>query len=222
MNSPQACAVVMSIHNINNMLTAVAVVIIAIALSSCMRDNDHDGTVRNDLPLEQLRDGDLLFRCGIGTQSQVVTKLDTADGTYSHVGIAVFDHGKWRVVHAVPGESNDGVDRVKVDAVDTFFMTSRAVHGAAMRMPCSPAAARIATHRALELARQGIPFDSHYNWSNHNELYCTELVQLAYEKAGIDLAQGRSTSIALPFHHGNIVFPSDIARNDSLQLVFKF
>lgn len=212
----------MSIRNINKMLTAVAVVMIAIVALSCVRSNDQGGTIRNDLPLEKLRDGDLLFRCGTSTQSHMVMNLDSASSNYSHVGIAIKHGGKWCVVHAVPGESSDGVDRVKVDAVDTFFMTSRAEHGAAMRMGCNATSAHQAALSALQLAQRGVKFDNNYNWSDSTSLYCTEMVQVAYQSAGIDLAQGRKTHIALPFYQGDIVFPSDLLRNQSLHAVFSF
>lgn len=214
--------VAMNRHIIYKAYTAVAIAMMIAIVASCVRNNDQGGKIRDDIPIKQLRDGDLLFRCGISAQSQVVTRLDSANGTYSHVGIAIYDNGKWRVVHSVPGESLDGIDRVKVDAVDTFFMTSRAEHGAAMRLQCDATIARFAAHHALQLAKQGIPFDTHYDWEDHSRLYCTELVQVAYMSAGIDLSQGHSTCIALPFYNGNIVFPSDIAHNDSLQVVFSF
>lgn len=212
----------MSHHNFNNTLTAIAIAMMIAMVASCVRSNDQGGKIRNDLPLELLRDGDLLLRCGIGTQSRVVTSLDTTGSIYSHVGIAINDGGKWCVVHAVPGENHDGIDRVRIDAVDTFFMTSRAVHGAAMRLQCDAAVAHAAAKHAMQLAKQGVEFDTHYNWKDHSRLYCTELVQVAYHSVGIDISQGHSTSIALPFYSGDIVFPSDIVRNDSLQVIFSF
>ena len=69
--------------------------------------------------------------------------MDKNKGVYSHIGIAINDGGVWKVVHAVPGESLDSIDRVKIEPVDTFFLTTRAVHGAAMRIKgCDAKAAR--------------------------------------------------------------------------------
>ena len=117
----------------HRLYTMMAIALCAVALS-CTRNPDAGGKIRDDLPLHQLRNGDLLFRCGTSTESQVVVSADKNGGVYSHVGIAFNDGGTWRVVHAVPGESADGVDRVKVEPVDSFFLTTRAVHGAAMRL----------------------------------------------------------------------------------------
>jgi len=205
------------------LLTIMAIALCAVAFS-CTRSNDEGGKVRTNLPLEKLHDGDLLFRCGVSAQSQVVMSLDSAESqVYTHIGIAFKDGETWRVVHAVPGESNDGVDRVKIDAVDTFFMTSRAVHGAAMRpINCNANAAHTAALKAREMALRGIEFDNRYDWNDSTRLYCTELVQKAYSVVGIDLCSGRSTHLSLPFYKGDVVLPGDIARNDSLRTVFSF
>ena len=72
------------------------------------------------------------------------------------------------------------------------------------------------------LSKKGVIFDDRYDWNDSTQLYCTELVQLAYEKAGIDLRGNRITHVTLPFFEGDIVFPSDIQRNDSLKTLFSF
>ncbi len=187
----------------------------------CRRDPDSGGKIRTDLPLGQLCDGDLLFRCGTSAESQAVVDIDRNQGTYSHIGIVINQGGTWKVVHAVPGESREGVDRVKVEPVDSFFLTTRAVHGAAMRLEgCDKMRAQQAALWAL--AKKGVIFDDRYDWNDSTQLYCTELVQLAYEKAGIDLRGNRITHVTLPFFEGDIVFPSDIQRNDSLKTLFSF
>ena len=187
----------------------------------CLRNPDSGGKIREDLPLQELHDGDLLFRCGISTESQTVVNLDRNQGPYSHIGIAINEDGTWKVVHAVPGENHGGVDRVKAEPVDSFFLTTRAVHGAAMRLEgCDEKLAQQAAQWAL--SKKGVIFDDRYDWNDSTQLYCTELVQLAYEKAGIDLRGNRITHVTLPFFEGDIVFPSDIQRNDSLKTLFSF
>ena len=204
----------------HKLITMLAIALCAVALS-CTRNPDAGGKIRDDLPLDKLRDGDLLFRCGTSTESQVVIGADKNDGVYSHVGIAISDGGAWRVVHAVPGESSDGVDRVKVEPADSFFLTTRAVHGAAMRLQgCEAMAARSAAQWAL--SKKGVEFDDDYNWDDSTRLYCTELIQRAYATVGVDMSGGRTTRVSLPFFKGDVVFPSDIQRNDSLTTIFSF
>lgn len=201
------------------LITAIALAAVA---TSCVRHADEGGEVRHDLPLQLLRDGDLVFRCGTSAESETILKIDST-GQYTHVGIVVNLNGKWHVVHVVPGESNDGIDRVKTEPIDTFFLTTRAVHGKAMRLQgCDAQAAHKAALRAHELSRQGIQFDYFYNWNDSTRLYCTELMQHAYAAAGIDLCSNRSTHIEFPGFRGNVVLPGDIMRNDSLTTIFSF
>ena len=195
-------------------------VVVMMAMTACSVRVDEGGTVRDDVPLDSLRDGDLALRQGTGLDSEAVLRLDSAGGQYSHIGIVVNDNGKWKVVHAVPGESRDGIDRVKIEPIDTFFLSTRAAHGAVMRLRgCSAVAAREAAQSAARLV--GVPFDYNYNWQDTTRLYCTQLIVVAYSSAGIDLLSG------VPRLSGRntkniIVFPGDIASNDSLTTIFKF
>ena len=190
------------------------------AMTACSVRVDEGGTVRDDVPLDSLRDGDLALRQGTGLDSEAVLRLDSAGGQYSHIGIVVNDNGKWKVVHAVPGESRDGIDMVKIEPIDTFFLSTRAAHGAVMRLRgCSAVAAREAAQSAARLV--GVPFDYNYNWQDTTRLYCTQLIAVAYSSAGIDLLSG------VPRLSGRntkniIVFPGDIASNDSLTTIFRF
>lgn len=209
----------------SNNVAIRAIIITAIALSavavSCVRDKDAGGKVRDDLPLNQLRDGDLVFRSGVSIESHAVMDMDKNQGKYSHIGIAINDGGKWCVVHAVPGENVDGVDRVKIEPIDTFFLTTRAMHGAIMRPnQCDMQQAKQAARAAK--ACLGVEFDDRYDWNDSTRLYCTELVQRAYESVGVNLRGNRVTHVSLPFFKGDIVFPSDIQHNDSLTTIFSF
>ena len=164
-------------------------VVVMMAMTACSVRVDDGGTVRDDVPLDSLRDGDLALRQGTGLDSEAVLRLDSAGGQYSHIGIVVNDNGKWKVVHAVPGESRDGIDRVKIEPIDTFFLSTRAAHGAVMRLRgCSAVAAREAAQSAARLV--GVPFDYNYNWQDTTRLYCTQLIAVAYSSAGIDLLSG--------------------------------
>ncbi len=197
--------------------------LLCIIAMACVRDSDSGGMVRSDLPLNRLHDGDLLFRCGVGAASQAVIEMDKNKGMYTHIGIAINDGGMWKVVHAVPGESADGVDLVKIEPIDTFFLTTRAVRGAAMRLEqCDSLTAHAAAMWARGCATRGVPFDDLYDWNNRNRLYCTELVHAAYESVGVNLAGNMHNTINLPFFKGDVVFPSDVARRDSLKVIFSF
>lgn len=195
------------------------VVVAMLAVTACVRVADEDGKVRDDLPLDSLRDGDLVFRLGLSPESQAVLRLDST-GQYSHVGIVIFDNGKWKVVHAVPGESDDGIDRVKIEPIDTFFLSTRAEHGAIMRLTgCDNISAGKAARKAARCV--GIPFDNNYSWSDTTRLYCTQLIAVAYSSVGVNILD---TAIHMEEKNrkNTIILPGDIAGNDSLITIFKF
>lgn len=199
------------------LLTAVVAMM---AMTACVRVVEEKGAVRDDLPLDSLCDGDLVFRQGVGPESQAVLQLDSAGGQYSHVGIVISDHGKWKVVHAVPGESDDGIDRVKIEPIDSFFLSTRAEHGAVMRLKgCDGTTAQRAARKAAQYA--GTPFDYSYNWSDTTRIYCTQLIVVAFSSAGINLLND-VPRLSNQNSKNIIVFPSDIASNDSLKVVYKF
>ena len=198
------------------------IVVAMMAMTACHHVVEEDGKVRDDLPLDSLRDGDLVFREGIGPESEAVLQLDSAGGRYSHVGIVIGDNGKWKVVHAVPGESDDGIDRVKIEPIDTFFLSTRAEHGAIMRLKgCDGATASKAAQQAAHYAKQGVPFDYNYSWVDTTRLYCTQLIAVAYSSADVNILQHVTRMNDLNTKN-IIIFPNDIARNDSLQIIYKF
>lgn len=194
---------------------AVLILAVIAMTASCSHSVEESGSLRDDLPVDSLHEGDLVFRMGVSPESQVVTQLDSL-GQYSHIGIVVNDQGTWKVVHAVPGESADGIDKVKSEPIDTFFLSTRAKYGAIMRLSdCDAQTAHRAAMKAMELAKREIPFDKIYKWSDTTYLYCTELVALSYSSAGVTLVD---TTIS----NHSIVFPSDIYRNNPMITIFKF
>ncbi len=176
-----------------------------------------------ELPTDLFQDGDLVFRRGMGFTSRVVLAADR-DGAYSHVGILKRIDGKWCVIHAVPGEPDyqGDKDRVKVDAVETFFSRTRAANGAVMRVKKAPEQARRAAERALALARAGVLFDHDYDLTDTAQMYCTELIEFVYKKGGIDLSEGRLSKINIPLFNGDYLLPCDIAQSGKLCLIYKF
>ena len=153
------------------------------------------------------REGDLVFRQWTGAAGHAVSLADTG-GAYSHVGVVVLRKGEPWVVHAVPGEPDfDGdPDRVKLEPVDAFFSRARAAHGAVMRDADSLLAARVARH-ALDMYRRDVLFDHAYDDSDTTRVYCTELVCLAYRRAGHPVHPARRC-INLPGVKHAVVFPS--------------
>ncbi len=156
-----------------------------------------------------LRTGDLVFRNGLGNESLLVTS--TSKGEYSHVGIAVATATGWQVVHAVPGEAAPDVpDYLKCEPIDSFFEPHRAMAGAMARVDCDDATAAAAAEAAMHKVMEKVEFDHKYNLDDTTQLYCTELVKLAYSKQGIDLSEDRYAPTPGIGESGRIIYPEHL------------
>jgi hypothetical protein len=164
-----------------------------------------------------------VFRLGVGFMSRTVLEFDN-NGLYSHVGIVVDSAGYKMVVHAVPNEhdSDDDVDRVRMDTPEKFFGIDRASVGEVRRCVDSVAAVRASVY-ALKLYKRGILFDHSYDINDSTRMYCTELVNFAYSKAGLPLFTGKQHFLGIQIADiDSCVFPSDLYASDKLVLINKF
>lgn len=199
--------------------------ILPVLLALCLWVSCKDTKAKSQriMPVEILADGDLVFRRGTGLLSHVVTSA-SKDGVYSHIGILKKIGNEWFVIHAVPDEPDieGDSDRVKIDSLSRFFMSDRAVRGMIARITEDTLVASKAACTACEMARQGILFDHDYNLADTSRMYCSELVEFAYRKAGICLSEGRRTQIHVPAMGGTYLMPDDIAHNRKLKIIYSF
>ena len=207
-------------NNIYNIIITIFTIIISMGMVQC---NTQEKKQAPQIPFDKIRQGDIAFRRGEGFISEVVVYND-ANGMYSHIGVIVEHDDSLKVVHAVPGEPDfkGDFDRVKLESIESFFSPSRALRGEIMRISLTDSMRYIINNIALEKAHQKIKFDHDYNVNDTTKLYCTELVQLLFSHACIDLAEDRSTAINIPGMSGNYIMPSDIYRNEKLISVYKY
>ncbi len=172
---------------------------------------------------QELREGDLLFRRGMGVLGRAVTATDS-DGQFSHVGIAVKIDDSWHVIHAVPDERDfeGDIDRVKCEPVESFFDQMRAGNGAVYRISLAPEQIEVATKNALRLSTEQRPFDHDYNLGDTTELYCTELVEYVFGLGGVSISEGRRTHVSFPSMTGDYIMPSDLTKNSRLNPIYSF
>lgn len=155
-----------------------------------------------------LRNGDLLFRNGCGYESHVVTNMSAGD--YSHVGIAYRTEEGWCVIHAVPGEAEEGEPEVlKCETIDEFYRCDRAKAGACARVHCADSLADAAARHAMRLVERRVEFDNDYDLEDSSRLYCTELVRLVYADCGVDLCEERRHKAPI-IAKGEVIYPEDI------------
>ncbi|GAB6976854.1 YiiX/YebB-like N1pC/P60 family cysteine hydrolase [Prevotella falsenii] len=159
-----------------------------------------------------LRNGDLIFREGRSVESTFITTLDSSN--YSHVGLLCKHDGAWKVVHAVPGESDNNVDTVKIEPINAYLHPDRCAKAKVFRVSCEPYVAQKAVQYALK--KVGVPFDDDFNTADTTKFYCTELVWKAYFHAGIDISEGRKHNINVFSFHKPCLLPSDIMMGNTI------
>lgn len=144
-------------------------------------------------------------------------------GKYTHAGIVADSGSTWMVIHAVPNEPDyeGDVDRVKMEPVTAFFDQSRAIHGEVKRIDDTDKAQKAASV-AFRLYRQHTPFDHAYDDTDSTRMYCTELVDFAFRKAGINLTDKQDRRNGFTGFTGNYLFPSDLCESPYLTSIFKF
>ena len=154
---------------------------------------------------------------------RIVLAADS-EGRYSHTGILKKERGAWYVIHAVPGEPDfkGDADRIKMEPVERFFDAGKAARGAVMHVQADSALACRAARSALGLFRKHLLFDHDYDLNDTTEMYCTELIDYVYRKEGIDLSEGRTTSVNIPGMSGDYLMPNDIAQSGRLCLIYCF
>ena len=183
---------------------------------------------RHDIVLltgqEDFREGDLVLRCGYGAESQVVT--EASQSIYSHIGILHYDKltAQWQVIHAVPGEAERGEpERLKAEPISVFYAPDRAIRGAWLRVDCPDSIAAAAARYALQKVEEQVAFDNDYLLSDTTQIYCTELVWLAYLHQGIDLSEGHRHEVPTVFSEdGACIFPCDIEKSTKIIYVKPF
>lgn len=175
-------------------------------------------------PLDQIREGDLAFRCGRGVFSRAVTTAEE-DGVYSHVGVVVKDDGKWMVAHSVPGEREfkGDFDRVKIEDLEVFYSQDRAFRGCLVHTGLTDSAmvASLCSN-AVRMARDSVRFDNNYDLEDASELYCTEFVWRLFKDCGTDLSEGRRRYVHAFHIKGDVLLPEHLLEYSYNDIYFTF
>ncbi len=195
--------------------------ILALPLFICCA---HIDTEPHKIPSEvELREGDLIFRKG-GSIASLLVRASDPRGEYTHVGIITLEHGDAMAIHSVPDEVPKGeVDRIKIEPLEEFFKGSKAENGAIYRASKlnEEQLAEVANHARRWLTK-GVEFDHKFILGDTTQLYCTELIQLVFNYVDYEISAGNVSEFRTAFYDGFYLFPSDILKNDELELIFRF
>ncbi len=200
-------------------IKVLAACVLIACMISCSSGAKH--TESRIPPDELLREGDLVFRLGMGVSSRIVLAADD-QGVYSHTGILTRQDDEWYVIHAVPYESDgeDETDRVKLEPLAKFWASDRAAKGAVMRTDAGDSLASCATGTAMEIYARNTLFDHDYDMTDTTKMYCTELIQYSYMAHGVDIAEGHESSMIFLKH--KCLLPLDLIKGNHLTMIYSF
>jgi hypothetical protein len=191
-------------------------------LSSTRKSRDYHKNKSKFLSNTELQNGDLIFRKGRSMASHAVVITDQ-QSFYSHVGLIVLQKNEPFVVHAVPGESENGIDYIKCESVSSFIDKHKASKVAVYRCKEQEVQKlKYLSQKALSLYKKRLIFDDDYNLESNNKLYCTELVWKLYKQIGVDLIDNHFDELSLPVVKGKYILPGNFIKSEYLFKVYAF
>lgn len=134
-----------------------------------------------DFPPVHLETGDLVFRRGQGMWTRFFINASSREKRFSHVGLVVSNETEAVIIHADADDST-GIGQVRLQDWRGFF--SNALECAVYRR--SSQKTNPQKYAVVAMKYIGVPFDSSFDTSNTNRLYCTELI-----KTVIDQVEGQ-------------------------------
>mgnify|MGYP000100181933 CR=1 FL=1 len=160
-------------------------------------------------------DGDIILAGGVSLQSRAVTALVGGE-RYSHVGLIELTEDGPMVLHASPRGAGDGGVGDRVARLPLAVFLCERGDGAVRLLRLRPSEADAEATFAIpaEAARiaggyadAAVPFDHRYDLAEHEALYCTELVWLAYAQAGLDWPDAIYSHPSLTRADGPVILP---------------
>jgi hypothetical protein len=159
-----------------------------------------------------MQNGDLIFRRGHSTESQVVILTDRKS-RFSHVGIICIENEMPLVIHAVPSENKRKPDFIKKEELTEFLNPEKASEFAIYRSDFSEEIKNRAAENAIQFFENKLTFDDKYDFTSDDQLYCTELVLKAFQPDILKSLKIKSTNLNFIFGNVDVIMPGNIIEN---------
>ncbi len=147
-----------------------------------------------DSAVSLLQTGNVVLRMGLGADSKLLSDLNTKDKSFSHCGIVMIEHGYPFVYHSIGGEDNPD-ERLRRDSAGFFFSpfnnSAIAIVHFAFKAGDIIALQRVVTDYYKARPR----FDMKFDLATDDELYCSEFVCKALNKAMNDTSYIAATTL---------------------------
>lgn len=189
------------------------ILLILLLITSCRSGGNDYAATPPEIPISNLRSGDIAFRLGRTLESRAIA----AEGGYSHVGIVIRHDSTLQIAHIEP--SRGGSELTKYESLERFFHPDNATSGAVMRIE-GLGSEQQATVENYLFSCKNITFDHDYKLSDTTQMYCTELAFRAFSEIGIDITNGIRHRV--PLAQEEVILPTDISNNDRLVEIWQY
>lgn len=189
----------------------ILLITILLTVSGCNEDSDPDL-----LPSFDLQNGDLIFRRGRSVESHAVLITDPGS-RFSHVGLVIIESETPYVVHAVPGENKNGPDYIRKEKVEEFLSPEKASVYSIYRSNFSKEINTKAAQIASRLYHEKVLFDKSFDLTTTDQIYCTELILVAFQAASNNALKLNTTQLDVLFGKLEILMPENIIEDSHFQ-----
>ena len=128
-----------------------------------------------------VKEGDLVFRMNEDFTSQFIRQFNRKDKSFSHVGIILFENGRPFVYHM--GTENNPLGRMQKDSLPAFCNPRHNRAFGIYRYALDATELQSLKNRVLAWKESGVRFDSSFNLSSKDRMYCSEMVARGLELA---------------------------------------
>ena len=189
------------------------ILLILLLIASCRSGGNDYAATPSEIPISNLRSGDIAFRLGRTLESRVIA----TEGGYSHVGIVIRHDSTLQIAHIEP--SRNSSELTKYESLEQFFHPQNATSGAVMRIEGLNSEQQASVENYL-FSCKNITFDHDYKLSDTTQMYCTELAFRAFSEIGIDITNGIRHRV--PLAQEVVILPTDISNNDRLVEIWRY
>lgn len=153
---------------------------------------------------------DVIITCGQSFYSRLINIKNFSSENYSHIGILLYENGKFFVLHSSPdGTKENGI---RYDEIQKFLDLSDVSKYTVLRLSNLNQKEKDILSEEISILRHlNIPFDYDFNNRDQSQIYCSELVWIIYRKVSPFFLTG--FEIDKPFH------PYKFLEQDSFQIV---
>ena len=173
-------------HQMKRIGIGIGLVVLAIAAFVIWPQKLPLGTLP-DAPPEAAQSGDIVFMQGRSFGARLQNLTRPIYGAYSHVGILDRRADGDYIIHATPAKKRGlNKDGIVLESWDFMVTEERLLKVHVMQVAAADKTVKArAIERAHAYMQAGVPFDPDYDNTEHEKIYCSELVLLAYQPLSV-------------------------------------